>query len=163
MRNVFSPPTQDAEDDVVRYLSTRDCYAPEIAWQKHVLGFLRQFIVAVPFRIPALPPARRASGAQGDLASPVERLQWLQVPVEHQSRATRLPSDSSSRDHEVVDYAPPPNWINGGNGSRSRLGWSTRNPSLVVAIWVTVFLGFFLGCDKLTKVRSRMIADSPRG
>ncbi len=83
---------------------------------------------------------------------PVERLQWLQVPVEHQSRATRLSSDSSSSDYGMVDYRPPPFWIKSGTGSRGRMGLRPgRNPSLIVAIWGTIFFGFFLGSGKLTR------------
>jgi hypothetical protein len=85
---------------------------------------------------------------------PVERLQWLQVPVEHQSRATRLSPDSSSSDFGIVDYRPPPFWINSGTASRSRKGLRpVRNPSLIVAIWGTIFFGFSLGSGTLTRIK----------
>lgn len=92
---------------------------------------------------------------------PVERLQWLQVPVEHQSRATRLSSDSSSGDYGIVDYRPPPFWINDGTGSRTRMGKRpNRNISLIVAIWGTIFFVFLAG-GKLTRTEARMIRKHP--
>lgn len=92
--------------------------------------------------------------------APVERLQWLQVPVAYQSRARRLSNDPSSSDYAMVDYRPTPYWINSGSGSRSRRGGPTRNPSLIVAIWGTIFITFFLGSGNFSKVRPRIDDDS---
>lgn len=87
------------------------------------------------------------------LFPPVERLQWSQVPVSNQSCATRLSSDPGSSDYGIVDYKPPPFWVNSGTGSRGRMGWPERNPSLIIAILGTIFFGFSFGSKTRLKVK----------